>query len=94
MKARSWRSFVLSVLIALAAHSARSARADAVSVTVLGVRSLDGEDQLERRISQALPQDRCVLGAPKLDTELPPVDQAQYLPWHRLSHQGIGRPQP
>jgi hypothetical protein len=44
----------MCLLIALAASSSRSARADSSSVTVLGVRSLDGEDQLERRVSQAL----------------------------------------
>ena len=44
--------------------------------------------------SNGLPQDRCVLGAPKLDTELPPVDQAQHLPWHRLSQHGLGKREP
>lgn len=41
-----------------------------------------------------LPQDRCVLRASKLDTELPPLDQAQHLPWHRLSQQGLGKREP
>lgn len=41
-----------------------------------------------------LPQDRCVLGAPKLDTELPPLEQAQHLPWPRLSQQGLGKREP
>jgi hypothetical protein len=45
---------VVFSVIALAAISPRSAQADSSSVTVLGVRSLDGEDQLERRVSHAL----------------------------------------
>lgn len=51
MRGWSWRSFVVCLLIALAASSVR---ADSSTVTVLGLRSLDGEDQLERRLSQAL----------------------------------------
>jgi TolB-like protein len=38
----------------LASPFATKARADGASVTVLGVRSLDGEDQLERRVSHSL----------------------------------------
>jgi hypothetical protein len=51
MHVRFWLTFVLSCAIAIVASSAR---ADSAAVTVLGVRSLDGDDQLERRISQAL----------------------------------------
>ena len=51
MQVRLWLSFVLSCAIAIAASSAH---ADSASVTVLGVRSLDGDDQLERRVSHAL----------------------------------------
>lgn len=41
-------------MIALAVTWAAPVRAQSSAVTVLGVRSLDGDDQLERRISQAL----------------------------------------
>jgi hypothetical protein len=51
MHVRFWLSFVLSCAIAIVASSAR---AESAAVTVLGVRSLDGDDQLERRVSQAL----------------------------------------
>jgi hypothetical protein len=51
MQVRLWLSFVLSWAIAIAASSAH---ADSAAVTVLGVRSLDGDDQLERRVSHAL----------------------------------------
>jgi hypothetical protein len=52
MRVRLWLSFVLSWAIAIVASS--GVRADSASVTVLGVRSLDGDDQLERRVSHAL----------------------------------------
>jgi hypothetical protein len=48
------RCWPWALLLALAAIWSAPARADSAAVTVLGVRSLDGEDQLERRISQAL----------------------------------------
>jgi hypothetical protein len=51
MHGRFWLSFVLSWAIAIVANSVR---AESTAVTVLGVRSLDGDDQLERKISQAL----------------------------------------
>jgi hypothetical protein len=51
MRGRFWLSFVLSWAIAIVASSVR---ADSAAVTVLGVRSLDGDDQLERKISHAL----------------------------------------
>jgi hypothetical protein len=56
---RPWPRFascslmLVLVLVALSAGAA-PARAQGSAVTVLGVRSLDGEDQLERRVSQAL----------------------------------------
>lgn len=52
MRVRLWLSFVLSWAIAIVASS--GVRAESASVTVLGVRSLDGDDQLERRVSHAL----------------------------------------
>jgi hypothetical protein len=48
------RFWVMGCLMAIAAAVAAPVRADGSAVTVLGVRSLDGEDQLERRVSQAL----------------------------------------
>jgi hypothetical protein len=48
---KCWR---WGLALVLAAIWAGPVRADSAAVTVLGVRSLDGEDQLERRISQAL----------------------------------------
>lgn len=59
MNGRQWLSLLFRLLIAIVASSVTSsatsrAFAQAGSVTSLGVRSLDGEDQLERKISQAL----------------------------------------
>lgn len=51
MHVRFWLSLLLSWAIAIAASSVR---ADSAAVTILGVRSLDAEDQLERRVSHAL----------------------------------------
>jgi hypothetical protein len=60
MNGRPWRwlldwsvAVVAMVAAALASPLVPKARADS-AVTVLGVRSLDGEDQLERRLSHAL----------------------------------------
>ena len=60
MNGRPWRwlldwsvAVVAIVATALASPFVQQARADS-AVTVLGVRSLDGEDQLERRLSHAL----------------------------------------
>jgi hypothetical protein len=62
MHGRPWRwlrSWSVAVVVAIfitpfASPSLPKARADSAAVTVLGVRSLDGEDQLERRVSHAL----------------------------------------
>jgi hypothetical protein len=62
MNGRPWRRLLLLWSVAVvaifgtpwAAPFAQKARADSASVTVLGVRSLDGEDQLERRVSHAV----------------------------------------
>lgn len=51
MYVRRWLSFVLSCAIAIVTSSVR---AESAAVTVLGVRSLDGDDQLERKISAAV----------------------------------------
>jgi hypothetical protein len=62
MNGRPWRwllalsSLALGVIFgsSFASPFAATARAESASVTVLGVRSLDGEDQLERRVSHAV----------------------------------------
>lgn len=59
MNGRQWLSLLFRLLIAIVASSVTSvaasrAFAQAGAVTSLGVRSLDGESQLERKVSQAL----------------------------------------
>lgn len=56
MRVWSWLSFLASLFSAIVATSgsASRARADDTRVTALGVRSTDGEDQLERQASRAL----------------------------------------
>lgn len=52
MQVRLGLSLILSLAVAIVAST--TAQADSANVTVLGVRSLDAEDQLERRVSQAV----------------------------------------